>query len=698
MSETKTPYYLTCIRLYTSFFLLVILIILVLIFSIPFFLIILLRQINILLTILFVLLLIIIPLQPSLLILLPLLLILLPRLSKHLCALRPRRRLRHDVRPERRLGRVKVLEEGAHLAAVLGRKVHPRALLLDELGVGLELLHQHGELRDELGVLVAARLGADLLQPALELDDDGEGELGEGDGLGPDVQEAAHQLGHLVADAVLVDARAEIGLGGSVGDGKVQGLERRRLRGFLHLGRVEHLQQRRGQRYVDVGGLRQRQQRADEVEAEGEVEGCRDEAHRAEGDLHEGVDERPQLALLAGLGLLQGRAVLGEDAGPEVERVGELPVVDHAERVVLVVDDAVAEVDGELADKGKGRGVANGRVDAPEPGRRELHHVDARERVVVGDAAALDEALVDGLEDGLADALVADDDEPSNDSESGHARRVGAGGLSPQVDHGLGQGLDELLEGEQVWQNLHNGQERDCDCAVVGKRAEEVHDGGDVRLEQQRQGLELLALRLHVDFASRGLLHGQVVVHNQRHLLESEQQNVVEDFGAVDGPSLVCLALLVGLVQLLVRVFLAGTELVHLCKICVFVKIQRFGVVLLQELVELGILLGKALHGFFAHARPSGIVVVVVVAAVILAVARNRRAVDRHLRIASIARLVLRLLGVASLPLAQLACLGLVVDNVLEAALEEIVDAHLGDLLGLAGRLLDGGGSILALF
>ncbi len=133
--------------------------------------------------------------------------------------------------------------------------------------------------------------------------------------------------------------------------------------------------------------------------------------------MDEGEDEELELALLAGLGLLQGAAMLRQHAGPKVERVHVLPVVDGTERVVLVVDDAVAEVDGKLADGGECCRVAETLVKTPQLGGRVLHEVDALDRVGIGETAALDQPLIGGLEDGFPHALVANDHEPPNHQE-----------------------------------------------------------------------------------------------------------------------------------------------------------------------------------------------------------------------------------------------------------------------------------------
>jgi hypothetical protein len=58
----------------------------------------------------------------------------------------------------------------------------------------------------------------------------------------------------------------------------VQRLQRRRLRALGEFGRVEELEEGGGERDVDAGALDEAEEGTDEVEAEGEVTGCRDEA------------------------------------------------------------------------------------------------------------------------------------------------------------------------------------------------------------------------------------------------------------------------------------------------------------------------------------------------------------------------------------------------------------------------------------
>lgn len=63
---------------------------------------------------------------------------------------------------------------------------------------------------------------------------------------------------------------------------------------FLHLSRGEDFVQRCGQRDERAGSFAEAEEGADQLETEGEVRGCGDEAHGSKGDLHEGVDERAQ--------------------------------------------------------------------------------------------------------------------------------------------------------------------------------------------------------------------------------------------------------------------------------------------------------------------------------------------------------------------------------------------------------------------
>jgi hypothetical protein len=78
-----------------------------------------------------------------------------------------------------------------------------------------------------------------------------------------------------------------------------------------------------------------------------------------------GVDQGPERRPVAVAG--EGVAV-GGDAGPEVEGVGVLPVVDLLVGFFGGVGDASAEVDCELPDECEAGGVADVLVHTPEFG------------------------------------------------------------------------------------------------------------------------------------------------------------------------------------------------------------------------------------------------------------------------------------------------------------------------------------------
>ena len=111
----------------------------------------------------------------------------------------------------------------------------------------------------------------------------------------------------------------------------------------------------------------------------------------------------------------------GEDAGPEVEGVGVLPVVDLLVAVFGWVSDALAEVHGKLPDVDETGGVAYVCIETPELGSAILHEVDGGEGERVGEARAFDETLVCGFKDGGADGGIGDDGEAPDEEEGGDA-------------------------------------------------------------------------------------------------------------------------------------------------------------------------------------------------------------------------------------------------------------------------------------
>ena len=81
----------------------------------------------------------------------------------------------------------------------------------------------------------------------------------------------------------------------------------------------------------------------------------------------------------------------GQHAGPEIEGVDVLPVVDCFVGVVGVVFEGGAQVDGELADEGEAGGVGYGGVDkTPELDGGVFHQVYAGDVVDGCGAGAFD--------------------------------------------------------------------------------------------------------------------------------------------------------------------------------------------------------------------------------------------------------------------------------------------------------------------
>lgn len=112
------------------------------------------------------------------------------------------------------------------------------------------------------------------------------------------------------------------------GGGEVEWLQRAGFGLLLELGGGENLEDEGRKRDEDAGGAREAEERAQEVEAEWEVLCCGEEPDGAEGHLDEWVDERAERGVAAEGCFGEGVAVGREDAGPEVEGVHVLPVVD----------------------------------------------------------------------------------------------------------------------------------------------------------------------------------------------------------------------------------------------------------------------------------------------------------------------------------------------------------------------------------
>ncbi len=170
--------------------------------------------------------------------------------------------------------------------------------------------------------------------------------------LSPDGEELAQEFCDLCAQRVLVHAGAEVGFWRSQGGVEIEGLKGGGFGRFGEVGGVEDFEERGGERDVSACCEGEAEEGACEVEAEGEVGRCGDEAEGAEGDLHEGVDEGVKRGGRDG-------AMGGEDARPEVEGMGVLPIVDGFVGVLCGVCDAGAQMDRELADIDEASCVAN---------------------------------------------------------------------------------------------------------------------------------------------------------------------------------------------------------------------------------------------------------------------------------------------------------------------------------------------------
>ncbi len=225
----------------------------------------------------------------------------------------------------------------------------------------------------------------------------------------------------------MVHAGAEVGFWRSQGEVEIEGLKGGGFGRLGEVGGVEDFEERWGERDVGACCEGEAEEGACEVEAEGKVGGCWDEAEGAEGDLHEGVDEGVERGGSNG-------AVGGEDARPEVEGMGVLPVVDSFVGVLRGVCNAGAQMDRELSDIGKASRVANVGIQAPEFGSGVFHEVNAGNSMDVCCAATFDEALVGGFKNRFTERGVADDSEAAQEKKSGDARCFGACGVGPDVD------------------------------------------------------------------------------------------------------------------------------------------------------------------------------------------------------------------------------------------------------------------------
>lgn len=222
------------------------------------------------------------------------------------------------------------------------------------------------------------------------------------------------------------------------------------------------------------------------METQRKVCGGWEETHSAQGDLDEGVDERTKRGFAPECCFAQDFAVGGQYAGPEVESVDILPVVDLPETVVAVVLYRAAEVNGELADQCEAGRVGHVVVHkTPELGRGVFHKVDARDGVDCGVAATFQQTLVACTKHGFAGAGIADCSEAAQDEEGGDACGVGLGGCGPDVCDGADGVAEEFFEGEEVREQGLEGCEGEFEGWRVGEGGEEVEEGEGVGFDER---------------------------------------------------------------------------------------------------------------------------------------------------------------------------------------------------------------------
>lgn len=211
--------------------------------------------------------------------------------------------------------------------------------------------------------------------------------------------------------------------------------------GLAELGEVEGFEEGGGERDVCARGAGEAEKRPNELEAEREVLGRWDQAHGADADLDDRVNEGSEGRLLAEFGLDKAVAVLREDTGPEVKTVDVLPVVDRLVAFLGSVCDAAPEVHCELADEAEACCVGYVLIDTPEFRGRVLHEVDAGECVHGGVSAALDNTLIRGFKDSFLEACIANDHQATEEEEADNSGGFGGGCISPDADDGFDEDL-----------------------------------------------------------------------------------------------------------------------------------------------------------------------------------------------------------------------------------------------------------------
>ena len=138
-----------------------------------------------------------------------------------------------------------------------------------------------------------------------------------------------------------------------------------------------------------------------------------------------------------------------------------LPVVDCLVGVGCWMVDFLPEMDGQLSDVGEAGGVADVSVETPELGGGVLHQINAGKGVRICHAAAFDETLVGGFENGFSDGGIGYDSQAAEEEESRYACGFGGGCVRPDVNGCLAERTECLLEGEYVGKYLD--ERGDCE-------------------------------------------------------------------------------------------------------------------------------------------------------------------------------------------------------------------------------------------
>lgn len=136
----------------------------------------------------------------------------------------------------------------------------------------------------------------------------------------------------------------------------------------------------------------------------------------------------------------------GQHAGPKVERVRVLPVINGFIAIFPGLRGTRAKVDCELPNVGKAGCITDDRVKAPKLSGGILHEINAGEGVSISDTTAADEPLIGCLKNSLTNRSVTYDGKTADHEESIDLRNFVAGRFRPYVNDGLDEALQDFFE------------------------------------------------------------------------------------------------------------------------------------------------------------------------------------------------------------------------------------------------------------